>query len=275
MQKIESKDEIGKFIHYVSSRKRDFSQWCFLHVKVTDVARASDQVIEVGEIMQLIEFQVRDSDSVSLCVPDSYEVLLLTSRQNAVELSKVERAIYENYASDMVHASLKNLDLEGLERFSKILEPYVDQNNPKDWIPFCRMKRMGNTVLVVDDDIMVLKQMEKALVNFGNVVTLQNAELFDEYYTQYAPNILFLDIHLGSARGNELLKKLTSDVDPYAHVVMISSDTMKETIMDIKSGGAKGFVVKPFNRNDLFQHVIKAPTVNVRMGSAAASAQAS
>lgn len=99
---------------------------------------------------------------------------------------------------------------------------------------------------------------------FGNVITLDSATNFDENYTTHAPDILFLDIHLGSAEGNKILKHLTQSIDPFSHVVMISSDTKEDMILDVKDGGAKGFVVKPINRNSLYQHIIKAPTTIVK-----------
>jgi FixJ family two-component response regulator len=71
---------------------------------------------------------------------------------------------------------------------------------------------------------------------------------------------LFLDIHLRTAKGNELLRDLIKNVDPFAYVVMISSDTEQKMVLDIKDGGAKGFVVKPFTRQGIIQHLFRAPT---------------
>ena len=156
---------------------------------------------------------------------------------------------------------LKGFDGDGLEQFSKILEPHIGEDNLPLRIAFKRMSRAGNCLLILDDDPMVLKQLEKVLMSFGNVVTMQNAGEFAEGYEQYAPNILFLDVHLGSAKGNEILKELKQNIDPHAHAVMISSDTQKDLILDIKEGGANGFVVKPFDRNKLYKEVMKAPTI--------------
>ena len=53
---------------------------------------------------------------------------------------------------------------------------------------------------------------------------------------------------------------MKNTLDPYANVVMVSSDTSQEVIVDLKKAGAKGFLVKPIDRNKLYQQVTKADT---------------
>lgn len=263
--KILKKEQIVDFMHFASTKKRDAANWRYLYVAVQD----PEQAVHIDEIMQLLGFQIKDSQSTVLVLQETNELILVTHRENTGSLSNLEKGIYENFNSNIVRAVIKGFDLEGVERLASILKPHIEEDNIPAKMAFKRMERLPNNIMVLDDDPMVLKQMEKALSGFGNFISLQNSELFFDYYQDHAPNILFLDIHLGKDKGSELLKKLTAEIDPLAHVVMISSDTMKETIVEIKGGGAKGFVVKPFNRNDLFQHMVKAPTTNIRTAASA------
>lgn len=66
------------------------------------------------------------------------------------------------------------------------------------------------------------------------------------------------------ARGLSFVDNLLGGVDPYAYVIVISSDTAVDTIQDVKTKAIKGFAVKPFDRNKLFKHVMDAPTFTPR-----------
>lgn len=252
--------DFAEFLHYVSSKKKELSKWQFLHIAVQD----PEQKITIDEIEQFLKFHIQSPEACLLVIPRTSELLLFTSKDRELTLNKFEKAVYENFSSDVLRARVRGLDVEGLEAFSKILEPHISPDDVISYVAFKRMSRPGNCIFVLDDDIMVLKQMEKILGGFGHVVTSQIASDLSVSYIQYAPDILFLDIHLGKAKGNELLKKLKHEIDPHAHVVMISSDTNRNIVMDIKKGGAKGFVVKPFDRNKLYQEVMKAPTIVTR-----------
>lgn len=263
MRIISKPDQIIEFMNYVSTKKRELGNWRYLHAAFNPF----EEKISADEIVQLMGFHFPDNETWILVPPNSGEVLMFTHKNNTIALNRLEKAISENFKSNTLRVRTKNFELDGLEQFSKIMSPYIDKNNIPMQVSFTRMGRLGNTVLVLDDDMLVLKQMERVLSGLGHVVTMRNTIGFRDNYIQYAPNILFLDIHLEQAKGNEILKDLTSQVDPYAHVVMISADTQEEMVKDIKVGGAKGFVVKPLNIDNLFKHAMKSPTMNMRTGA--------
>jgi DNA-binding NarL/FixJ family response regulator len=106
----------------------------------------------------------------------------------------------------------------------------------------------------------VLKTMENILKFFGNVKVNSDIENFIMQYKEQAPNIVFVDMHLGNERGSEVVRKIRSEIDPHIHAIMISADVTRDTVMEVKEVGVNGYVVKPFNRDMIYKHLMKAPT---------------
>lgn len=257
MRILKIQEDAAEYCQLVARQKKKLDDWQFLHITVQD----PEKKVTLGEVEQFLEFNVQMPDASLLVIDKTDELLLFAPKDKGLVLKKFEKSVYENFSSNVLRARVRSLDVEGLEQFSKIIEPHISSDNIKAYVSFRRMSRVANCLFVLDDDPMVLKQLEKVLAGFGSVFTLKDANDLTVSYIQYAPDILFLDIHLGKEKGNELLKKLKSEVDPYAHVVMISSDSNKSIVLDIKEGGANGFVVKPFDRNRLYKEIMKAPTV--------------
>ncbi|MGH1378024.1 MAG: response regulator [Alphaproteobacteria bacterium] len=261
MNVIDARSALNDFLHFVSTQKTNLSSWQFFHIDIQD----PEKKLNIDEVEQFLYFHVQNDDAWLLKIHESEQLLLFTHKNDSLALSKFEKEAYENFADNVLRIQFRGFDGDGLEKFSSIISPLISPDEVIPQVMFKRMRRLGNCILVLDDDPMVIMQMEKIISGYGHIVTLQEVDNFFESYKEYAPDLLFLDIHLKSARGNEILKDLKTNVDPYAHVVMISSDTQKEMVMDIKSGGANGFVVKPLSREKLFQQIMKAPTITKKI----------
>lgn len=254
--KITKQNDTIEFINFASTKKRDAANWRFIHISYNPF----EENISSGELSQLVQFHFTDPES-SLFIPDNPgELVICTNKKNSLIAAKLEKDIYENYKGCAIKFRIRGFDADGLDHFMKIFEPYA-QDVPLQ-VTLRRFCRPGNSIIVLDDDLLILKQIERALSGMGHVLTMSNTTNFEENYIKYAPNIFFCDIHIGKERGNEILKRLTSKVDPYAYVIMISSDTKESTIVDIKTGGARGFITKPFNSENLFKHSLRAPTIS-------------
>ena len=73
-----------------------------------------------------------------------------------------------------------------LDLFVKLMAPHIPLDDVISNVCFKRMSRMSNTIMVLDDDMMVLKQMEHILRGFGTVVTLQDdQQLYEEYLQEW------------------------------------------------------------------------------------------
>ena len=136
----------------------------------------------------------------------------------------------------------------------------IPQGDQASRLGLVRLARMANVFQVLDDDPIMLRQVEHMLKAFGHVETCSVASQFLERYFKYAPNAVFVDIHLRGENGAAMTGALLAKVDPNAHVIMISADAIKENILQSKTNGAKGFLCKPINREQLCRCVLSAPT---------------
>ncbi len=77
-------------------------------------------------------------------------------------------------------------------------------------------------------------------------------------YINYAPHVVFLDIHLPDRNGKEVLDKIKL-IDPESYVVMLSADSIADNVISTKSKGSVGFIKKPFSKEKLIQYIEKCP----------------
>ena len=75
-------------------------------------------------------------------------------------------------------------------------------------------------------------------------------------YKQAKPDLVTLDIMMPEMDGMETLKAI-KDIDPNASVVMITSLEQKSKIEDSILNGTKGFITKPFKKEDVLRVVDK------------------
>jgi DNA-binding response OmpR family regulator len=105
-------------------------------------------------------------------------------------------------------------------------------------------------VLILDDDPMTCRLLSLQLEMEGYpCVELSDPDQLMEVLTAESPALLLVDFHLGSYGALELLQ-VVRDRDEYCDlpvVVMSGMDHGQES----EEAGADGFVLKPFNLQDL------------------------
>lgn len=246
--------KIPDFLNFIATKKKAGKDWAFLHIKV------NSEDVSLEEINQFLKFQFQEDNPHILNFSDNGQVSLVVQDTNR-KLARIDKKIYETFASDEISAVTHSFDEKGLEIFTKLVAQNIKEDDIPSQVSMKRLGRKTNSIMVLDDDAMVIRQLEHILSGFGHVVVLQNHKEFAETYAKYAPDILFLDIHLrDGTRGTDLIDNLVNGIDPNAHIIIISSDTASETVQEVKSKGVKGFAVKPFDRNKLFKLVMNAPT---------------
>ncbi|MBR2131751.1 MAG: response regulator [Oscillospiraceae bacterium] len=114
-------------------------------------------------------------------------------------------------------------------------------------------------IMVVDDSRVVYAEMKKMLADsdFEIVKFCRSGEEALETYEGVKPEVVTMDIVMPGIDGldaaEEMLKKW-----PDARVVMVSSLAYGDTIERASSFGAKGFLFKPFKKDDLIGALEKA-----------------
>lgn len=108
------------------------------------------------------------------------------------------------------------------------------------------------TILVVDDSRfmrLALKAIFEA-AGYDVVGEARNGNDAIRLYRELNPDVITLDIMMGSMDGFSALKVLMEEV-PKPTVVIISAHKNRTTVEHAKAMGAAGFIHKPFNPKEI------------------------
>lgn len=118
---------------------------------------------------------------------------------------------------------------------------------------------MAKRIMVVDDSRVVQLKMEKILTgtDYQVVACCQSGEEALELYDQIQPDLVTLDILMPGMDGLETARQLLKK-HPEAKILMVSSLAYDDTVNEASDIGAKGFVYKPFEREQILQTMDQA-----------------
>ena len=109
-------------------------------------------------------------------------------------------------------------------------------------------------VLIVEDDPLTRRVVVGVLGESNAMITEENAKGAVASYLLHAPDIVFLDIGLPDMDGFAVLDQIMM-FDPEAFIVMFSSHTDSGSVNKAMNAGAKGFVFKPFKKEELSSYI--------------------
>lgn len=106
-------------------------------------------------------------------------------------------------------------------------------------------------VLVIDDDVDILEVIKMMLVKKGLLVdTLFAGDKVFDHIEEHKPDIILLDINLGTHDGRVICKKI-KELSTTQHIPVIifsANHNIKQSAMDNK---ADHFLAKPFDMQEL------------------------
>jgi len=110
--------------------------------------------------------------------------------------------------------------------------------------------------LVVDDSAFMVKNLVRMLESFGAEVveTAENGVEAVEAVEKHGGDLDFvtLDITMPEKNGIEALEEIL-EIEPDLNVCMVSAMGQEDTVKKCVMKGAKHFIVKPFERDDVFE----------------------
>lgn len=111
---------------------------------------------------------------------------------------------------------------------------------------------MAKRVMVVDDSRVIELQMRQLLEGSGYEVAAycRDGEMAIASYGEVQPDLVTMDIIMPGMDGLETARAILED-HPEARIVMVSSLAYDDTISESKEIGAKGFIYKPFDREQI------------------------
>ncbi|MDD5090094.1 MAG: response regulator [Candidatus Wallbacteria bacterium] len=106
-------------------------------------------------------------------------------------------------------------------------------------------------ILIVDDAGYIRVLFREALKNEGYTVLTESGVMAAyETIKKECPDLLLLDVNLEDGSGIELLKQLRSENNSIP-VIMITSESLKETVISAAKCNIKSFLTKPVDINVL------------------------
>ncbi|MBU6235967.1 MAG: response regulator [Alphaproteobacteria bacterium] len=237
--------EFGAFVDFACQMRRVGKDASFIHIR----GATEKSKVNLPEIMQMMETLLKTQDAVILENTPKNEVLIAVKQDEDRCKNLINGTFYTRFSPHSILASVLPFNDRGTEHLARILDAAIPSTDFVGRLGYTRLSRKGNVFLVLDDDPMILKQMEHILQPLGMVETAPMAEEFLHKYKRAAPNCVFIDVHLRTEKGTDLAGVLRKMLDPFAYIIIISSDTVKENIIETKVKGGNGFVGKPLNRD--------------------------
>lgn len=108
------------------------------------------------------------------------------------------------------------------------------------------------SILICDDSILARKQLKDVISTLGTPTFYEAADGVDavKKYKEFKPDIVFMDIVMPKQDGIETVQNIMN-FDPDAEIIIVSSiGTMTQLKAAIKLG-AKDFIQKPLNENQV------------------------
>ncbi len=111
-------------------------------------------------------------------------------------------------------------------------------------------------VLSVDDSAAMLSIISTYLrgSEFEVVATARDGKQAVGVFDELRPDLILLDLVMPGQSGQETLRQIL-ELEPGAFVVIVSSLGTEESVEECVSLGAKGFLRKPFSRDDLLGYL--------------------
>ncbi|MEC3578549.1 response regulator [Bacillus thuringiensis] len=118
---------------------------------------------------------------------------------------------------------------------------------------------MAHKILVVDDAMFMrtmIKNLLKSNAEFEVIGEAENGIEAIQKYKELQPDIVTLDITMPEMDGLEALKEIIK-IDSSAKVVICSAMGQQGMVFDAIKGGAKDFIVKPFQADRVIEALTK------------------
>jgi diguanylate cyclase (GGDEF)-like protein len=109
-------------------------------------------------------------------------------------------------------------------------------------------------ILIADDSIVSRHLLEATLRKWGYevMVACDGAEALDLLQREDAPALLILDWMMPGLTGPEVCRRIRQrGSEPYIYILLLTSKSQKEDLIEGMDAGADDYITKPFDQNEL------------------------
>lgn len=109
-------------------------------------------------------------------------------------------------------------------------------------------------ILIADDSIVSRHLLEATLRKWGYevMVACDGAEALQLLQREDAPSLIILDWMMPGMTGVEVCRRIRErDGEPYTYILLLTSKSQKEDLIEGMEAGADDYITKPFDQNEL------------------------
>jgi two-component system cell cycle response regulator len=109
-------------------------------------------------------------------------------------------------------------------------------------------------ILIADDSIVSRHLLEATLRKWGYdvMVACDGAEALELLQREDAPGLIILDWMMPGMTGVEVCRRIRQrDSEPYTYILLLTSKSQKEDLIEGMDAGADDYITKPFDQNEL------------------------
>lgn len=109
-------------------------------------------------------------------------------------------------------------------------------------------------ILIADDSIVSRHLLEATLRKWGYDVTVacDGGEALELLERDDAPGLIILDWMMPGMTGVEVCRRIRErDSEPYTYILLLTSKSQKEDLIEGMEAGADDYITKPFDQNEL------------------------
>ncbi|HKV82754.1 MAG TPA: diguanylate cyclase [Candidatus Sulfotelmatobacter sp.] len=111
-------------------------------------------------------------------------------------------------------------------------------------------------ILVADDSRIYRSLVETVLAEAGyKLLFAQNGREAFSAIEKHEPSLLITDWEMPDITGLELCRKIRQDHERYVHIILLTSNTEKDQIIEGLDAGADDYLTKPFHPGELLARV--------------------
>lgn len=115
---------------------------------------------------------------------------------------------------------------------------------------------MAKKILIADDSAFMRTILKDILIKAGYEIAeeTENGEKVVQKYRELKPDLVTMDIVMLGEGGLRAVKEIVRS-DPLAKILMVSAMGQQALVVEAIRAGAKGFLVKPFDPEQLTAEV--------------------
>jgi two-component system chemotaxis response regulator CheY len=115
--------------------------------------------------------------------------------------------------------------------------------------------------LIVDDNVHMRRILRTLLHGFGSreVYEAEDGAAGLEAFTQYAPDIVFVDWAMPIFDGQEMTQMIRqpgANANPFVPIIMLTGHSERKRVTASRDAGVTEFMVKPISAKALYQRIV-------------------